>query len=206
MSYTVFIDESGDQGIMAGEEGKMEKKEMTPASVLDFWFSAKAVPQHFNCGPEFDKEIAERFLSHHECAIDGALAAWQATPEGTLALIVLLDQFSRNIFRDTPRAFAADTQACALADSAMKAGFDKLLTPEQSVFVYMPFMHSEDLATQEASVKLYADLGLRDNLKFATAHRDIIARFGRFPHRNAILKRQTTEAEAAFLQQPNSSF
>ncbi len=179
---------------------------MTPADILDFWFSDEAVPLHFRVMPEFDAAVSRRFCSLHERAAKGRLASWTATSQGALGLIILLDQFSRNMFRQTPRAFATDAQACEISRKAIKAGFDKLLLRDHAVFMYMPFMHSEDLSTQEVSVDLYTGLGVAESLRFAKAHRDIIARFGRFPHRNNILNRESTVSEAEFLRQPNSSF
>ncbi len=132
--------------------------------------------------------------------------AWLVEPDGYLAAILVLDQFPRNMFRGDSRAFAADAAALALAKRAIAEGIDARLSPEQRAFLYMPFQHSEDAADQERSVQLFTALGNLLNLDFALRHKAIIDRFGRFPHRNAILGRATTQDEAAFLKEPGSSF
>jgi uncharacterized protein (DUF924 family) len=157
----------------------------------DLWF-AKDVA--------FDTRFRTRFLMLHEAASNGALAGWEDTPEGTLALLVLLDQFPRNAFRGTPRMYATDAQARRIAAAAIAAGQDAALEPAIRLFVYLPFGHSEDLAEQERSVALARALG-QPTLSHAERHRDIIRRFGRFPHRNAILGRTTTPAEQRYLDE-----
>jgi uncharacterized protein (DUF924 family) len=191
---------------------------MLSADVLDFWFGlatdpayTQTRPQWFRKDATFDAEIARRFGPLIDEAVSGGLADWTATPFGTLALILVLDQFTRNTGRDTPRAFAGDPRALSLAKSLVSTGADMTLTGVQRQFVYLPFEHSESLADQDESIRLFAQLGqdapaLAGLLEWAERHRVIVARFGRFPHRNAALGRPTTAEEAAFLQQPGSGF
>jgi uncharacterized protein (DUF924 family) len=146
----------------------------------------------------FDRRFRERFLALHEEAARGDLDGWNATPEGALALAILLDQFPRNAFRGTARMYATDSAARTLADAALAAGHDRLVAPALRMFFYLPFGHSEHLADQERAVELCAPLGGR-NFEQAQHHRDIVRRFGRFPHRNAILGRSTTPEEAEYL-------
>lgn len=146
----------------------------------------------------FDRRFRERFLALHESAARGDLDGWNATPEGALALVILLDQFPRNAFRGTARMYATDAAARKLADAAIAAGHDRFVAPQLRAFFYLPFGHSEDLADQERAVELCKPLGGR-NLEQAQHHRDIVRRFGRFPHRNAILGRPTTAEETEYL-------
>ncbi|MDG1286229.1 MAG: DUF924 domain-containing protein [Rickettsiales bacterium] len=179
---------------------------ITPKNILDFWFSDRVAPLRFKKNAQFDQEIYDRFFSAYEEAVGGMLSDWQQTADGCLALIILLDQFPRNMFRSTPKSFATDGQAIEISKEAINKGSDIDLTQEQRVFLYMPFMHSEELTEQELAVELYRKLGIESNLRFAIAHRDIVARFGRFPHRNDILKRDSTPEEIEFLNGPNSGF
>jgi uncharacterized protein (DUF924 family) len=170
----------------------------TPEQVLDFWFAAG--PQKwFSRDEAFDAAIVERFLPTYEAAVAGRLADWQAAPESTLALLIVLDQFPRNMFRGSPRSFAADALALAVAKQAVARGFDRKLELPKRNFFYMPFMHSENLADQERCVALSRQSADENTLKYAKLHADIIRRFGRFPHRNAVLGRATTPEEQAFL-------
>ena len=170
----------------------------TPAQVLDFWFGAD--PQKwFSRDDAFDAAITERFLPAYEAAVAGRLAGWESTPEGALALVIVLDQFSRNMFRGSARTFAADPQALAVAKRAVEQGFDRVVELPKRNFFYMPFMHSENLADQERCVALSRQYSDENTLKYAKLHADIIRRFGRFPHRNALLGRATTAEEKAFL-------
>ncbi|MDO4905294.1 MAG: DUF924 family protein [Lautropia sp.] len=173
---------------------------------LHFWFEEVAPKQHFAKDPAFDELIRTRFGALHRQAAAGELAGWRLNPEGRLAEIIILDQFSRNIHRGTPAAFAQDDMALTLAQEAVHVGADKSLTPQQRAFLYLPYMHSESPAVQEVSVRLYTALGREDNLRFAKAHKAIIDAFGRYPHRNAILGRESTPNEIAFLDTPGSSF
>ncbi|OYO31649.1 DUF924 family protein [Janthinobacterium sp. PC23-8] len=186
--------------------------------VLDFWFLAPDNPAHgqsraewFRKDEAFDAQIRERFGALIDTAIAGGLHDWAATPRGALAQILLLDQFTRNVYRGTPRAFAGDPQALALAIALTQSGQDQELEPTLRAFVYMPFEHAEDLAMQARAVELFQLLtqlreGYESMLDYAQRHQEVIARFGRFPHRNAILGRDSTPEEAAFLQQPGSGF
>jgi uncharacterized protein (DUF924 family) len=181
--------------------------------VLDFWFGAVAEgaepePREiwFKPTPEFDREIEEILHEDHKQALAGGLDGLMQSAEGCLALVILLDQVPRNVFRGTPQAFAADEKAREVAGHALAHGFDTVLPAVQAMFLYLPFEHSEDLSDQERSVALFEALGNDYWLDYAVRHRDIVARFGRFPHRNAILGRTSTQEEAEFLKQPGSSF
>lgn len=192
-----------------------ETQPLSPAAqaILDYWFGAPDAPEYgqfrafwFEKSAAVDAEMAARFAESHVEAAAGGLDAWAATPRGALALVLLLDQVPRNIFRDTPAAFATDARALDVAKEAIREGLDTALIPVERLFLYMPFQHAEDLVEQERSLALYDRLGLDNATEFAARHHEIIARFGRFPHRNAILDRDTTPDEAEFLTQPNSSF
>lgn len=185
-------------------------------AVLTFWFqdptgqTATYRQEWFAKNPDFDQAIRDRFLPLYEQAASGQLANWQETARGTLALILVLDQFPRNLFRDDPRSFATDVQALALTQHAIAHRFDQALPLIQRWFIYLPLMHSEDLTMQDLSVQVFRqfehDPDTQSSYPYAVKHRDVIQQFGRFPHRNAILGRENTPAETAFLQQPGSSF
>ena len=165
--------------------------------IVDFW--EKAGPaKWFDKDPDFDRLFRERFLIDHEAAARGELMHWQSTPEGTFALVILLDQFPRNAFRDTPRMYDTDAMARKVAATAFAAGYDRLTPLPLRKFLLLPFAHSEDLADQERAVALARRIGPED-LARAQHHRDIVRRFGRFPHRNKILRRETTSEELAYL-------
>jgi uncharacterized protein (DUF924 family) len=174
--------------------------------VLSFWFAPGGRERWFERDPALDAEIARRFAPLVEEAAAGRLDALAGEPRGALALCVLLDQFPRDIWRGTPRAFACDEAARRVAGRAVAAGLDRGLPPEERLFLYLPFEHSESLADQERSVALMVGLGDAEWLDYAVRHRDVVARFGRFPHRNAILGRASTPEEEAFLREPGSSF
>jgi uncharacterized protein (DUF924 family) len=171
---------------------------LTPRDVLDFWFEA-GPDRWFRKDGEFDAEIARRFGTLVETARAGKCDGWADSPEGSLALTVVLDQFPRNIHRGSPKAFACDPKALATAKAAIARGFDMELPPGARQWLYMPFMHSEDMADQEMCIELCKRSRLEDTLPHAVEHADIIRRFGRFPHRNAVLGRRTTESEQGFL-------
>lgn len=179
---------------------------ISPGDLLSYWFSDAAKAKWFKPDSKFDGELKARFEPSFKSARSGALASWAQDARSMLALIILLDQIPRNIYRDTPEAFAEDSQALACARQAVERGHDGRLSVEERQFLYMPFMHSEALEDQDQGVTLFRDLGLEEPLRFMHRHRDVIARFGRFPHRNAILRRQSTEEEAAFLERPGSRF
>lgn len=170
----------------------------TSDEVLAFWREA-GPDKWFTKDEAFDAEVQTRFLATYEAARDGHLTAWEETPEGAFALLILLDQFPRNMFRGRPEAFATDPLARDIAARALDKGYDEGFPVDERAFFYMPFMHSETLADQERCVTLFQERGPQANLKYAIEHRDIIRDFGRFPHRNPILGREATEAEAAFL-------
>ena len=175
------------------------------ARILDFWFASEGL--WYKKDDAFDETIRQRFAADYERAAAGGLTGWRELPDGCLALIVLLDQFSRNMFRGTARAFATDALALKLAETAVERGFDQALAPARRRFVYMPFMHAEDVDHQRRCVELFAAMsGNSKGLEFANKHLEIIERFGRFPHRNEILGRRNTVEEAAFLETPGSSF
>ncbi len=169
----------------------------SPRDVLDFWRDAG--PQKwFRKDEAFDADFRARFLEAHEAAAAGALDAWGSSADGALALAILLDQFPRNAFRGTARVYATDAQARRVADAAIARGDDLRVDPELRRFFYLPFMHSESLADQDRSVALNAPLG-GEAQRYAEHHRDIVARFGRFPHRNEILGRESSPEERAFI-------
>jgi uncharacterized protein (DUF924 family) len=170
----------------------------TPAEVVAFWREA-GPDRWFTPDGDFDRLITSRFLALHEAAARGERAAFEDTAEGALALLILLDQFPRNMFRGTARAFATDALARAVADRAIARGFDAATDATLRPLFYLPFMHSETLADQDRCVALNAALGDQGQLRYAREHRDIIATFGRFPHRNRTLGRDTTAAERKFL-------
>jgi uncharacterized protein (DUF924 family) len=177
-----------------------------PEEIVRFWFDELSPKDWYRAPANIDATITARFGETYEALKDGVPPEWLEQPEGILAAILVLDQFPRNIFRGAPQAFATDADALALAKHAISEGMDMALPPEKRCFVYIPFQHAEDLAVQERSLELFTALGNPENLDFAKRHEAIIARFGRFPHRNAILGRHSTPEEEAFLKEPGSSF
>jgi uncharacterized protein (DUF924 family) len=185
----------------------MIPEEESCQAVLDFWFGPAAAGKWFAVDESFDAAIRTRFLPLWERAARQELDGWAASANGALALILVLDQFPRNMFRGTPRAFATDARARGIADLARERGFDLAVPDDRRMFFYLPFEHAEDLACQRLCVELCArHLPEGDLQDYARRHHDIIARFGRFPHRNAILGRVSTPEEAAFLKEPGSAF
>ena len=179
---------------------------MTHREVLDFWFEEIEPAAWWQKDEAFDTLLRERFLALHTQAAAAELFSWREQAEGRLAEIIVLDQFSRNMFRDSPRAFACDPMALALSQEAIACGVDQELTALQRSFLYLPFMHSESLKIHEIAVELYQQNGIKNNLEFEFKHKAIIERFGRYPHRNAVLDRQSSPEEIEFLNQPGSSF
>ena len=168
------------------------------AEVVSFW--RKAGPERwFTKDEDFDLTIRSKFLAIHEAAARGELAAWEESPEGALALVILLDQFSRNVFRGSAHAFATDPLARAVANRALARGFDQVTDKMVRPFFYLPFMHSELAADQEHSLRLHEAFGDAERLRYAVIHHDIVVKFGRFPHRNRAMGRDTTPAEQEFL-------
>ena len=180
--------------------------EITPESILSFWFKETPPRKWFQNSADFDREIQRRFGEALASASAGEFDDWLKTPRGSLAVVILLDQFSRNIYRDDPGAFANDEKARAITKSLVEGGADKQLESRERTFLYMPLMHSEDATDQELSVELFEASSNPGSADFARRHRDIIARYGRFPHRNKVLGRTSIPAEAEFLKQPGSSF
>jgi uncharacterized protein (DUF924 family) len=178
--------------------------------ILDFWFLPLADPGHgkkrelwWKSTPELDAEITARFGALLDKAVAGELDAWKKSPDGAMALVLLCDQFSRNIHRKTPRAFASDAKALETARYALAHNFHAAYSPETRFFFYMPFQHSEDLGDQDFCCTLFQSLGNADNDKYASDHRDIVATFGRFPHRNEVLGRPSTPEEVEYLKTAN---
>ena len=176
------------------------------SEVINFWFSPKTQPYWFAKSSEFDQQLRERFTTVFAQARQGELWAWRNTAEGRLAEIIVLDQFSRNIFRDTPLAFAQDLVALVLAQESITLRLDLQLSLEQRAFLYMPFMHSESKLIHQQALQLFENLANPISLDFEEKHKSIIDRFGRYPHRNAILGRTSTAEELAFLTQADSHF
>ena len=174
--------------------------------VLQFWFEEIEPKQWWEKSSSFDKLIRDRFSQAHKLARYGELFYWRASPGGRLAEVIVLDQFSRNMFRDTARSFAYDPLALVLAQEAVAHGADRQVSEEQRPFFYLPYMHSESLLIHDVAVQLYKNYGQEKQLNFEQRHRDIIEQFGRYPHRNEVLGRSSTKEELEFLQQPGSSF
>lgn len=179
---------------------------MQAQDINHFWFEELTDKQHFVKDPALDDMMRKRFGDTLKAASRCELFAWRATPLGRLAEILVLDQFSRNIFRDTPRAFAQDALALVLAQELVASRQDRDLPERQRVFAYMPYMHSESALIHEQAVLLFSQSGMEANLDFELRHKAIIERFGRFPHRNQILERASSAPEDAFLSEPGSSF
>ena len=174
--------------------------------ILHFWFEELEPSQWWVKDEDLDRLIVDRFAEIHKQAARCELFAWRENAEGRLAEIVVLDQFSRNMFRGAPQAFSSDPLALALAQEAVAGGFDQQLPLEKRSFIYLPFMHSESIKIHEVAEKLYSQPGFEENLECEIKHKKIIERFGRYPHRNAILGRDSSEEEIEFLRQPGSSF
>jgi uncharacterized protein (DUF924 family) len=174
--------------------------------VLKFWFKELEPSQWWKKDENLDRLIIERFSNVHARAARCELFEWRKQAHGRLAEIIVLDQFSRNMFRGSPQSFACDPLALALAQEAIAAGADKSLNQTERSFLYMPFMHSESLKIHEIAVELFRQNGILNNLDFEFRHKAIIERFGRYPHRNAILDRPSTDEESEFLKQPGSGF
>lgn len=175
--------------------------------VLKFWFAELQPAQWFNGGAELDELISQRFSAVLQRAAAGELEAWRASAQGRLAEIIVLDQFSRNLYRNSPKAFAQDGMALALSQEAVRSGALQQLDDEQQrSFLLMPYMHSESALVHEQAVPLFRDFTGGETYRFELLHKDIIDRFGRYPHRNAVLGRESTAEELEFLQQPGSSF
>lgn len=178
------------------------------ADILKFWFDETKPVQWFQKNPDFDDTIRTRFAGDYDLAAAGIYDNWMESADGALALVILLDQFPRNMFRGSPQSFATDDKALRVARHALDRHYDRLLAPEKRRFLYLPFEHSEVFEDQERSVALFAAMKKEDPLgyDYAVRHRDVILRFGRFPHRNAVLGRTSTPEETAYLADPSSGF
>lgn len=174
--------------------------------IIRFWFEELEPKMWWIKSTSLDKEIQRRFGLIHRRAVAAELVDWRETAKGSLAEVIVLDQFSRNIYRDRPESFAYDGMALVLAQQAIEKSFDQQISEQQRGFFYLPFMHSESKVVHDRAVELYEALGNQDNLAFELKHREIIERFGRYPHRNNILGRQSTPEELKFLETPGSSF
>jgi len=184
----------------------MNNSEYSPEDVIEFWFVETEPAQWWKKDASFDELVRQRYAELYSAAAKGEICGWRYEPIGRLAEILVLDQFPRNMFRDNPRAFATDGMALVLAQEAVRNGADAQLGLNQKKFMYMPFMHSESPVVHEVAGRLFSQPGLEDNLKFELMHKEIIDRFGRYPHRNAVLGRESTDEELAFLAQPGSTF
>ena len=174
--------------------------------VLNFWFDEITPKQWWVKDVDFDKQLAKRYSVLHKVAVQGELFAWREQALGRLAEVIVLDQFSRNIYRDDPRSFASDPVALVLSQQAVQLQVHADFSNDQKMFLFMPFMHSESLLIHGEAVRLFSQSGLENNLDFEHKHKRIIERFGRYPHRNNIVGRDSTDEEIAFLQEPGSSF
>ena len=174
--------------------------------IVSFWFEEIEPALWWKKDEVFDALLVERFADTHTRATRCELFKWREEPEGRLAEIIVLDQFSRNMFRDSALAFATDPMSLTLSQEAIACGADQALTPQQRSFLYMPFMHSESLEIHELAVELFTKNGIQSNLDFEFSHKKIIEQFGRYPHRNKVLGRQSTAEELRFLTRPGSSF
>lgn len=172
---------------------------VSPQDILDFWFSPRLQPHWFNSTRELDREIAARFETTWQTAARGGLDDWRASPDGALALIIVLDQFPLNMYRRQALGYSTEAQGRACAEEVIARGWDQSMNDGQRLFIYLPFMHSETLADQDRSVALFERTALEEALKHAHQHRELIRRFGRFPHRNAALGRSSTPDELAYL-------
>ncbi|MBC7427772.1 MAG: DUF924 domain-containing protein [Bacteriovorax sp.] len=174
---------------------------MNHLDIIDFWFEVVAPEQWFKLDEALDLEMTEKFIALHSSVVAGEFSYWRNEPLGRLAEILIIDQFSRNIYRDDPKSFLYDPMALALAQECIRGDFHKNLSPVYRQFLYMPFMHSESKAIHNTALLLYSEIGLEDNLNFELQHKEVIEKFGRFPTRNIILARQSTPEEIEYLKQ-----
>lgn len=178
----------------------------TPQEVFDFWFVECGRDQWFVASPDLDRDIRKRFRDTHLALSRDVTEEWRSTPENRIAAVIVLDQFPRNIYRATPLAFATDGLALREAKLALEAGADRQVSAECRTFFYLPFEHCEDLDEQDRAVALFRTLGDEEYIDYALRHREVIAAYGRFPHRNAIVGRKSTAAELEYLAQPGAGF
>lgn len=184
---------------MAAIQGGADVPAITPIDILEFWYSESMASRWFSSTPELDAEIRGRYEALWFLAAKGRLDDWKNSPEGCLALVIVLDQLPLNMFRGEARSFSTEQQAVEVCKLAIARGYDREIAPERLGFLCMPLMHSEFLADQDLSVQMFEQAGLEGNLRFARHHRELIRRFGRFPHRNAILERESSREELDYL-------
>lgn len=177
---------------------------LTPESIIEYWYSEKIKSQWFNSNPEFDQEIKSNYENVWLEALRGEYAWWSESAEGCLALAIILDQFPLNMFRGEVKSFSSEAMSIKVTKKAIEHGFDKDIDKDKLSFLYMPLMHSENIDDQNLSVKLFEEANLIDNLRFAKHHRDIIKKYGRFPHRNKILQRESSQDEVDYLNSDNA--
>jgi len=184
----------------------VNSQNITADDIISFWFDEITPQDWWKKNDDFDQKIKDKFHTVYQKAAAGELFMWRKTPLSSLAEVIILDQFPRNMFRDTPKAFATDNLALCLTQNAIDKGYDIELNPSQKSFLYMPMMHSESLRIHKRAVELFGAPGMENNLNFELKHKTIIDKFGRYPHRNDILERTSTQQEVDFLKEPNSSF
>jgi len=172
---------------------------VTAKSIIEYWYSDEVKSKWFNSTIEFDKELKSKYESVWKDALRGELISWSENAEGCLALVIILDQFPLNMFRDEVKSFSSEAMAVRISKKAIEYGFNQNVDKEKVAFLYMPLMHSENMDDQNLAVKLFEEAGLTDNLRFAKHHRDIIKKYGRFPHRNKILQRESSQDEINYL-------
>ena len=177
---------------------------LTPESIIEYWYSEKIKSQWFNSSPELDQEIKSNYENIWIKALQGEYASWSESAEGCLSLVIILDQFPLNMFRGEVKSFSSEAMAIKIAKKAIGLKFDKIIEKDKVSFLYMPLMHSENIDDQNISVKLFEEANLVDNLRFAKHHRDIVEKFGRFPHRNKILQRKSSSDEVDYLNSDNA--
>ena len=178
----------------------------TRDDIIRFWFVEHGPDDWFSGAADFDARLTERFADTHARIAAGEAFSWRATAGGRLAEIIVLDQFSRQLHRGSPKAFAQDGMALVLAQEAVAGGFDRALEPQRRMFLYMPYMHSESLVVHEEAVRLFAALGIEEQLKYEVAHFDCLKRFGRYPRRNAALSRESTPEELKYIASGEGMF
>lgn len=177
----------------------MTNSSLTAEAIIEYWYSDKVIPKWFNSSIEFDKEIKSNYENVWLETLRGENISWQDNASGCLALAIILDQFPLNMFRGEVKSFSSEAAAIKVTKIAIARGFDKSIDRDKLSFLYMPLMHSENIDNQDLSIQLFAAAGLKDNLRFAKHHREIVKKFGRFPHRNKILGRESSQAEIGYL-------
>lgn len=175
-------------------------EKLQPADIINFWYSEKIKPYWFNSNKQLDDDIKKQYEESWKNAIRGDFNAWKEAPVGCLALAIIFDQFPLNMFRGEVKSFSTEAMAIKISKYAIEKGFDKEIDKDKLAFLYMPLMHSENIDDQNLSVEVFEKAGLKENLEFAKHHREIIKRYGRFPHRNKILNRESTEDELSYLE------